>query len=836
MTLKKAFATLPLILLLLVDPGQARMMFSADEPDSGLPGNSFVDILYADGVLWLATGQGLSFSEDLGQSWYTYTSENGLSADEPSAMFARPGEMWVALSHFEEFQGINYPFGDGFDVTYDTGDNWISITPTEAAGYANLVYDIDGNAQSTYAACFHGGLIVSHDDGSSWRHLYYSIADSSDYVADEWADLNTGRYYSCLVDEHHADTLVVYGGSAAGIVKYLHVPRRVKFGGNNVTALAGTDDFMYIAHENGISQADTTLEIYFSSGTGNGLPSTWTRRMIVEGDRLWAALFDPADSSGLGLYYTEQVNTPWTEFAATIAGPADFWQKLDTNLFDGPGAGVYDFKAYGDAPTVAFYVAAGDSGVFRSDDDGLTWNRFYVDSTDTDQTSLRNHVLSIDVTADTMYLGTRAGLVKAAYVEPFEILFDTMLTFPDSDTSGAVVSVVRRNQGDMIFTWVGVEPSDPASEVGNYAAIQIEDSGNIGIAAIYSNEGTQINDIVVTDSFTTFATSTGLIGNYNTNRPVLLNFVFTVLDDSTGQTLGAFDYNTTGWYQGKLFAGAASGFGYRRRNIDWHVERANTDPLKHDLSILRNRLNSSLPGDWVVAMEMQERGVDTLLWAACRRVPDTATQYNAVAYSTDFGDSWTQVLTNEQVWNFAFDVNGVAYAAASGGLFYAPTGPDSWQRATIVDPVTQDTISSETEVFAVEVADTILWVGTSSGLASRHIENIDDWNILRVFKAIESADDVYAAPVPFSPVNSNGRLTLHYRVEQDAEITVEIYDFAMNHVKTVAESKFRSGGNDYYETWDGYNGDGEMVATGMYYFKVVYSTGELRWGRLAIIP
>jgi hypothetical protein len=34
----------------------------------------------------------------------------------------------------------------------------------------------------------------------------------------------------------------------------------------------------------------------------------------------------------------------------------------------------------------------------------------------------------------------------------------------------------------------------------------------------------------------------------------------------------------------------------------------------------------------------------------------------------------------------------------------------------------------------------------------------------------------------------------------------------------------------------GTNGKGEDAAVGVYYFKVEYSTGEVRWGKLAVMP
>ena len=838
MATKKVFWILPLMLLFLAGFGHAWKMFSADEPIAGLTGNSFVDILYFDGIIWMASGNGLSYSLDFGQTWNTQNSSTGMNSNEPSAIFARPSQIWVAGTHSEDYQGISYPFGNGINRSYDGGVTWENMTPVEATSFAHLVYDLSGSATATFAACFHGGLIVNQAGDTTWTHLFYSPADSADWAADNWADLATGRYYSVLVDTLHADTMIVYGGSAHGINKFLYIPRRVKMGGNVITALAGTD-YIYAAHENGISQCDTSLTKFYTSNRLNGLPiNSWTRRLTAFGGRVWAAEFNKTDSTGLGLYYIDSPNEPWTFLDSIVTGVSHpLWTKLDPAPFEG----VYDFKGFNDS---VLFVAAGDSGIFQSLDSGMTWQRFFIDSSDTDLASLRNQVLSVDCTADSLYLGTRGGLVKAAYSQPFTIDFDTVITFPESDSTGSVVSVVRHFQSnDTVFTWVGLMPHPDSGGIGNYSALQIfnEGGGEYQIAAIYSGMAggpspTIINDIIPADSFTVFATSSGLLGNFNVNRPTLTNFSFTPYDDSTGLTLANYRFYTAMYNDDRLYAGSAGGFGYRRSQGDWKIVRANTSPVKHDLAIARTRGNSNLPGDWIIALETQERATDTLLWSACRAVSDTIAQYNAVGYSSDFGDSWTRVLTDQLVWNLAFDANGGMYAAASSGLYYAPDDPDVWYRANIIDPTTLDTIWAETSVYSVEVVDSIVWVGTSFGLAFRPVDNFDDWKIIRIFKDTDSIDDLYAAPVPFSPLDPNGRLTLHYRVEESADISVDIYDFSMNLVKSVTRNKYRPGGADYFESWDGYNEDGDVVATGMYFFKVTYSTGQERWGRLAIIP
>ena len=78
-------------------------------------------------------------------------------------------------------------------------------------------------------------------------------------------------------------------------------------------------------------------------------------------------------------------------------------------------------------------------------------------------------------------------------------------------------------------------------------------------------------------------------------------------------------------------------------------------------------------------------------------------------------------------------------------------------------------------------------------------------------------------------------------VPRDAHVTLEIYDFAMNLVARPIDNVFYTAGTypdgmSQGRFWDGRNGRGDVVAVGVYYFKVGYSTGEVRWGKLAVTP
>lgn len=810
-------------LLIFLSPVSGEMLYSMDAADSTLLGNSFVDILFADDIVWLAGGKGLAAYDVITDTWVTYTSDD-LNSDNPSAIFSRPGQIWVAGSHTEQYDGINYPFGDGFNVTTDNGHTWASYIPSEATNFGQLVYDITGNDSSTYAACFHGGLIVSHDFGTSWQHIFYTQADSAEWAADQWADSASGRFYACRIDTLHNDTLILLAGSAKGLMKFLYLPKRVKLGGNLIGDILGVDSTLYVAHEGGVTRTiDSIITPRFTADTINGLGANWVRKLANFGDKIWAGVFNPEDTSGVGLYYSSD--------------SAESWSRTPVDFFSGQHSGVFQFKIYFDS---AVYIAAGDSGIYRSIDFGLTWEKFFIDSSQMGMDLPQNQVYSIDLTADTIYLGTKAGLVRAPYTNyPFIIDADndTIITFPENENSGSFVSLVRHSDGEITtqdqgtfhysYTWVGVEPQ---TDSGAAAGIVIDSLGRDSIA-IYA----RVNDILIIDPISAaIATEYGLTLS-SSGLEQFPSFNFSVVDPTTGLTLNNFEFLTADMVGERLYTGSSMGFAYSVNSTNWRVFRANTDPRKRDLGVVRTHQNSGLPGDWVVAIDLQVASEDTILWAACRSVPDTAEQKTALGLSTDFGDSWTEILTYKRVWNMAFN-GDTAFACASEGLYFAESPWTNWTRMDIIDVSTQDTLAAETEIYSAEVVGDTLWVVTELGIAKHPLGESGKWNIERNYKATEAEDEVFAAPVPYSPINSNGRLTVHYYVENTAGVTVEIYDFAMNLVKVLAENKTRIGGADYFESWDGKNAEGDMVATGIYYIRVTHSTGEENWGRLAIIP
>jgi len=277
--------------------------------------------------------------------------------------------------------------------------------------------------------------------------------------------------------------------------------------------------------------------------------------------------------------------------------------------------------------------------------------------------------------------------------------------------------------------------------------------------------------------------------------------------------------------------------------------RINRDSLKSDVVLQYTSSILGIEGDFVPALGVQYYPDEpAAIWASTRPVY-SGTNAISVGFMAAMVDStgtdtlgyqrlWAEMYDNF-AWNFAFNGDTV-FAATDDGLIYGYGSDFEWRTLELVDSEGLPLVLPGTAVYGVEVSDDYVWVGTDDRTVRVALDDFNDQEPYFVIDDETVADVVYAFPVPFS-VGYDQIIEFHFNVEQDAYITLEIYDFAMNLVRRVIDNQFYSAGiyptaGAGRRTWDGYNGKGDRVAVGMYYFKVEYSTGEVRWGKLAVIP
>jgi len=249
----------------------------------------------------------------------------------------------------------------------------------------------------------------------------------------------------------------------------------------------------------------------------------------------------------------------------------------------------------------------------------------------------------------------------------------------------------------------------------------------------------------------------------------------------------------------------------------------------------------SISGNFVISLGIQEYDGKKTVWAGTQ--PTYAGSY-AASYTTDEGATWSLTLEGDRVWNFDFSGNGsgeqdsVVWAATSSGLKKSTDFGYTWEVYNYMqDKDRPDQQILSTEFYAVRVAnDTMIWAGNFDGLVMT-TDNGNTWKVFRSFVPIVSpqAKDSYAYPNPFSPLVANDAVRIHYKPKSDGYVTIKIYDFEMKLVKAVLEDAYRDGGVEYDQTWDGTNEKGEIVANGIYFFKIEGSDGQEEWGKIGVL-
>ena len=247
-----------------------------------------------------------------------------------------------------------------------------------------------------------------------------------------------------------------------------------------------------------------------------------------------------------------------------------------------------------------------------------------------------------------------------------------------------------------------------------------------------------------------------------------------------------------------------------------------------------------ISGNFVVALHHQEIGERSRLWAATIEALGE-TEYRAVSFTEDGGYTWQIALEDEFAHNLtSHPEEDAVYAATDNGLFKSPDGGRTWARiGPIVDAVSGEAVLT-TEVYSVAAANPDLWVGTADGLA-RTLDEGWTWEVFRAYRTpgTSGTPDVYAYPNPFSPyrhnlLNGDGHVRFQYSTDRPTKVTCMLYDYGMRLVRTVVVDKNRTVAGSYAELWDGRNDVGDVVANGVYFFKISFSHGDPMWGKVIV--
>jgi hypothetical protein len=249
----------------------------------------------------------------------------------------------------------------------------------------------------------------------------------------------------------------------------------------------------------------------------------------------------------------------------------------------------------------------------------------------------------------------------------------------------------------------------------------------------------------------------------------------------------------------------------------------------------------SISGNWIMAISEQLWHNKKIIWASTMNADDPD-EIKGVSFSEDAGETWKTTLLGERANNIAFK-DSIVYIATDNGLVRSADFGVSWIRSgSIYDPdPTRLHRFVLPECFGVGVKGDTVWYAGPEGIAY----TIDSpsqtfglkWKIFRTYEPIENEKRTYAYPNPFAPDDEPVRL--HFSLGTNhigsQEVSIRIFDFAMQPVRTLLQKASRLNGNEYDEIWDGKNDNHSLVANGVYFYRIEIDNQSPLWGKILVL-
>lgn len=256
---------------------------------------------------------------------------------------------------------------------------------------------------------------------------------------------------------------------------------------------------------------------------------------------------------------------------------------------------------------------------------------------------------------------------------------------------------------------------------------------------------------------------------------------------------------------------------------------------------------SSILGNWVIAIKEQRFGEIQRIWTTNWKTQNEDEDYG-ISYSEDAGITWKNFLFGVRAYDFAFR-DSIAYIATDEGIYRTDDGGQSFIHiSNLLDEENNNAILSA-RVYTVGVIGDTIYLGTNEGFAAT-IDNQSrlfgsHWKINRTFEKVGTSAETYAYPNPFAPKSdlneSNAYLRIHYGAASNSssaperKVSIDIFDFGMNRVRTLIKDAIRSTALEYDELWDGRDDNGQIIANGVYFYMIRIDNDEPRYGKILIL-
>ena len=290
-------------------------------------------------------------------------------------------------------------------------------------------------------------------------------------------------------------------------------------------------------------------------------------------------------------------------------------------------------------------------------------------------------------------------------------------------------------------------------------------------------------------------------------------------------------------YDSIIFVGSANGVNRSTdRGISWKKfnHKNQTKPIS---------------GNFVTAIAFNY--FDNSLWIASWKA-EGASEFTAVSFSYDFGESWETILPNKKAYGFAF-IEDVTFIAAEDGFYAYGNLFGSNKTLAYIDGFSiKDNFSNlrlnAKSFYSLANDEEYLWIGSSNGLLRYKPDNFrkpfaGEWKIYQGGVELKSKSEAYAYPNPFSPLQEV--LKIRFATGKNGtpvNTTIRIFDYGMNLVRTIVQNAPRGNygfsgpqGEEIIEYWDGKDEKGNYAPNGTYFFRIDIENSEPIFGKIILL-
>lgn len=340
------------------------------EPIEKLAGNAITDLVVqevdGDTFIWAGTGQGLSRLNVNTDKWQTFNQRHGLGKGGVSAVAIKDSLIWVATG-FDTLYNKDYlPVGGGLSYSIDNGFTWTHIAQPGPVPEQNITYDIAILDSFVWITSFGGGLQKSNDFGKTWQ-----VVPPDSFFFNPDKNLNHRTFSVISADGE------LWVGTALGVNRsvdgglswsnFNHQNQEKPISGNFIVALGyqkyADKKVIWAASWPTTSESGDTTEFHAVSRSEDG-GLTWTT--YLRGEMVHNFAFDDSAIyavSDNGLFKSIDDGKTWEAFPPIVEYIEDeYYEHIYTNEF------------YSAAVSKEHVLWAGSAdGLAKTMDNGRTW-------------------------------------------------------------------------------------------------------------------------------------------------------------------------------------------------------------------------------------------------------------------------------------------------------------------------------------------------------------------------------------------------------------------------------------------------------------------------------